>query len=89
MVQSAEAKDVYNFGSSHSSWLYRPSLGRIFVQGVVDTVLLIVVDVITNQPQDGAHPELVCQASPLSSPLHPHLRLLDQPGGTLVCRDHQ
>jgi hypothetical protein len=48
MVQSAKTEDGYNFGSSHSPWLYRPSLGRVFVQGIVDTVLMIVVDVITN-----------------------------------------
>jgi hypothetical protein len=29
---------------------YHSSLGRVFVQGIVDTVLMIVVDVITNQP---------------------------------------
>jgi hypothetical protein len=50
MVQSAEARHGLTFRSSDPSWLYRPPLGRIFVQGVMDTVLIIVTDVITNQP---------------------------------------
>src|SRR5262249_49233563 len=49
MVQSAKARDGYNFGSSHSWWLYRPSRGCVFVQGIVDAVLVIVTDVIANQ----------------------------------------
>src|SRR5262249_57884406 len=41
-------------------------------------------------PQTPADPDLVCQASPLSSALHSHLRLLAELGGTLVCGvDHE
>ena len=50
MVQSAEARDGYNFGSRHSSWLYRPPLGRVFVERIMDTVLVIATDVVANQP---------------------------------------
>jgi hypothetical protein len=50
MVQSAEARHDHNSGSSHLSWLYRSALRRVFVQGVVDAVLMIAADVITNQP---------------------------------------
>jgi hypothetical protein len=50
VVQSAEAWHRHNFGSRHTSWVYHPSLGRILVHGVVDTVLVIVADVIANQP---------------------------------------
>jgi hypothetical protein len=32
-------------------------------------------------PQDCTHPEMVCQTSTLSCPLHSHLWFLDQPGG--------
>src|SRR2546421_12655900 len=32
---------------------------------------------------------MVRQTPPISCPLHPHLRFLDQPGGTLVRRNHQ
>ena len=39
--------------------------------------------------QNGDHPEVVRQTAALSYPLHAHLRLLDQFGGTLVRRNHQ
>ena len=50
MVQTAKARDGYNFGSGHSPWLYRSSPGRVFAQRIMDSVLMIVVEVITNQP---------------------------------------
>src|SRR5437870_13701476 len=50
MMQSAEARHGHNFRSRHASWLYRSSLGRMFVQRVVDTVFVIVTDVIAKQP---------------------------------------
>lgn len=36
MVESAEASHGNDSGSGHSPWLYRSSLGRIFVQEIVD-----------------------------------------------------
>jgi hypothetical protein len=50
IVPAAKARDGYNFGSSHAARLDHSSPGRIFVRGIVDTVRMIVVDVITNQP---------------------------------------
>src|SRR6266487_342842 len=32
---------------------------------------------------------MVCETPTISSPLHPYLRFLDQPGGAMVCRTHQ
>src|SRR6516162_2742545 len=40
-------------------------------------------------PQNCPHPEMVCQTSTLSCLLYPHLWILDQLGGALVCRTHQ
>src|SRR5437879_5819081 len=48
----------------------------------------LIVDNYGN-PQNRDHPEMVRQTPPISCPLHPHLRFLDQPGGTLVRRNHQ
>jgi hypothetical protein len=39
--------------------------------------------------QNGAHPEVVRQTTALSCPFHPNLRILDQPGRTLLRRNHQ
>ena len=50
MMQSAKVRDGYNFGSNHSPWLSRSSLWRVFVQGIVDTVLVIITNVVANQP---------------------------------------
>ena len=40
-------------------------------------------------PQDGADPELVCQAAPLPYALHTHQRLVAEPGGALVRSAHR
>ena len=50
MVQTAKTRDGDRFASSHSPWVYRSSLGRVFVERIMNTVLVIVKDVITNQP---------------------------------------
>jgi hypothetical protein len=50
MVQSVKPRHGHNPGPSQRSWLYRSPLGRIFVQGIVNSVLMIVTDVITHQP---------------------------------------
>ncbi len=51
MVQTAKVRDGDRFASSRSAWLYRSSLGRVFVERIMDTVLVIVTDVVANQPE--------------------------------------
>ena len=46
MVKTAEAWQRSQSGVGHWSWLDRTSAGSVFVQGVVDAVLVVIADVL-------------------------------------------
>jgi hypothetical protein len=50
MVQSADASHGHESGPGRVSSFDRSWGGRIFVQQIVDAVLMIVAEIFTNQP---------------------------------------
>jgi hypothetical protein len=50
MMQSTEAGHDYNFAVTCFPSLDRPVVGRVFPQSIVSPILMIIVEVLANQP---------------------------------------
>ena len=49
MVETAQARQGNQTGISRWSWLDRASIGRVFVQRVVNAILLVIAHVVADQ----------------------------------------